>query len=182
MSEYIIINTESDGWICSGKGLLNILNPKLPILGLEIGCDVGDTANYLLSNLPNLVLHGVDPYVNCHDWNGRFLDDREDAYQKILDRCSKFGERFIMHRDFSNNLVNSFEDESLDFIFIDGLHTYEQLTKDCKNYYSKVKTGGIFSGHDYNVIPGVNKAVNEFAKELGKEILTTDCDVWYWIK
>ena len=69
-----------------------------------------------------------------------------------------------------------------DFIFIDGLHTYEQLTKDCHNYYSKVKTGGIFSGHDYQTIPGVNKAVCEFAPTKTDNVLTTECDVWYWYK
>ncbi len=63
-----------------------------------------------------------------------------------------------------------------------GLHTYEQLTKDCANFYSKVKPGGVFAGHDYNAIPGVKKAADEFAAKVGKKILFTECDVWYWIK
>ena len=45
-----------------------------------------------------------------------------------------------------------------------------------------MKDGGLFSGHDYNVIKEVNKAVKEFAQLVGKEILTTDNDVWYWYK
>ena len=72
--------------------------------------------------------------------------------------------------------------DEYDFIFIDGLHSYEQVLKDCKNYYSKIKTGGIFSGHDYNTIEGVNRAVNEFAFSVGKTIKQTKNDVWYWIK
>jgi hypothetical protein len=87
-----------------------------------------------------------------------------------------------MIRDYSDNVVDEFEDESLDLLFIDGLHTYEQVLIDSHNYYSKVKTGSIFSGHDYTAIPGVNKAVIEFAASVGKEILTTECDVWYWYK
>jgi len=94
-----------------------------------------------------------------------------------------YGDRFVLIRDFSDNVVDQFADGSLDFIFIDGLHTYEQLTIDCNNYYSKVKTGGIFSGHDFRVIPGVNKAVLEFAaKQSVDKILETECDVWYWYK
>jgi predicted O-methyltransferase YrrM len=87
-----------------------------------------------------------------------------------------------MHRDFSDNMVNHFEDDSLDFIFIDGLHTYEQVKIDCENYFSKVKSGGVFAGHDYNVIEGVNRAVNEFAAKHGAEVQTCPNDVWYWIK
>jgi hypothetical protein len=88
-----------------------------------------------------------------------------------------------LYRDLSDNIVDQFEDNSLDFIFIDGLHTYEQVLKDCRNYYSKVKNGGLFSGHDYRVIDAVNKAVNEFSSEVNiNQIYETQVDVWYWFK
>jgi hypothetical protein len=45
-----------------------------------------------------------------------------------------------------------------------------------------VKPGGVFAGHDYNVIEGVNRAVNEFAAKHGAEVQTCANDVWYWIK
>ena len=69
-----------------------------------------------------------------------------------------------------------------DFIFIDGLHTFDQVLKDCRNYYSKLNPGGIFSGHDYTLITGVNQAVTQFAKEVNKQIQTMPTDSWYWIK
>lgn len=69
-----------------------------------------------------------------------------------------------------------------DFIFVDGLHTYDQVLKDCKNYYPKVKEGGYMTGHDYQTIKEVNKAVNEFGEIVNKEILITLHDVWYWKK
>ena len=74
------------------------------------------------------------------------------------------------------------DDVKFDIIFIDGLHEYGQLTKDCNNYYSKLKEGGIFAGHDYNAIPGVRQAADEFAAKVGKTIQITECDVWYWVK
>ena len=79
-------------------------------------------------------------------------------------------------------LIHITIDSSLDFVFIDGLHTYEQVTKDMNNYYDKVKPGGIFSGHDYRAIECINKAVNDFASLKNKQILETNCDVWYWIR
>ena len=88
--------------------------------------------------------------------------------------------------DFFNRLESGMLDLPADYkwdlIFIDGLHEYNQLTKDCANYYPKLKEGGIFAGHDYNAIAGVRQAADEFAAKVGREIHFTECDVWYWIK
>ena len=150
--------------------------------GLEIGCSEAHTSKFLLDTNPELTLYSIDPYVAYTDWNGNVLNDREEFFQRVTKEMAVYGQRFVLFRDFSDNVVDRFNDGEFDFIFIDGLHTYEQLTKDCHNYYSKVKKGGIFSGHDYQTIPGVNKAVCEFAPTKTDKVLTTECDVWYWYK
>jgi predicted O-methyltransferase YrrM len=168
--------------ICCGEGLgamvAQMENPKV----LEIGCDIGHTSQFLLDSNPTLELIGVDPYENYIDWNGNNLNEREDIYQKFSERLKGYSNRFKLYREYSDNMHHLIEDESLDLIFIDGLHTYDQLTKDCNNFYSKLKEGGIFSGHDYNAIPGVHQAANEFAAKVGREIHFTEHDVWYWVK
>jgi len=83
---------------------------------------------------------------------------------------------------YSDDAVEYFEDESLDFIFIDGLHTYEQVLKDCINYYPKIKKNGLFAGHDYSAIIGVKKAVDEFASSVNKQIVHSEADAWFWYK
>ena len=167
---------------CSGYGLGELIkNMKNPI-GLEIGSDIGDTSEFLLKSNEKLFLHSIDPYENYVDWNGRDLNERESMYQKYMKRMGQFGERLIGYRKTSDDAINDFSDDQFDFIFIDGLHTYEQVKKDCANYYSKLKTGGIFSGHDFTAIEGVGRAAKEFAQTVQKEILTTECDVWYWYK
>ena len=170
---------------CSGQGLLELIQKykKKTITGLEIGCAEGDTTEYLLSNIPNLNLYGVDPYENYVDWNGNNLSSQENSCSLMLEKISPYQDRFIHYREYSDTAASKFKAKSLDFIFIDGLHTYEQVLADCRNYYAKVKSGGIFAGHDYRVIEAVNKAVNEFAQEVGiEQILETEVDVWYWIK
>lgn len=166
----------------SGKGIPALLDRELPLVGLEIGCDEGETAEFMLMQMPNLTLHVIDPYIDYVDWNSNFLHQREALFDAVKNRFAKYKDMFIMHRDYSDGAVNNFEDNSLDYIFIDGLHTYEQVLLDCKNYYCKVKDGGVFSGHDYNAIPGVRRAVQEYAASVGKTILETSQDVWYWIK
>ena len=186
MSDTITFNTESQAFginrRCSGYGLgamvAKMQEPKV----LEIGCDIGDTTQFLLDSNPNLILTGVDPYVNYVDWNGNNLNEREVVYEQFTNRISGYKNRFSLLREYSDDAVKHVLDDSFDVIFIDGLHEYDQLTKDCANYYSKLKEGGIFSGHDYNAIVGVRKAADEFAAKVGKTIQFTDCDVWYWIK
>lgn len=186
MSEYITFNTESNlvqnVFKCSGYGLGILIKDMKNPIGLEIGTDVGDTANFLLDSNPTLFLNSVDPYSNYLDWNGRMLNDRDGVYQSTMNRLSGYSNRFKQHRMTSDEAALTFEDNYFDFIFIDGLHTYEQLTLDCQNYYSKLKPGGLFAGHDFNVIPGVNRAAKEFAQKVDKQILETECDVWYWYK
>lgn len=166
----------------SGHAITELISGIKNPVGLEIGTDVGETAKYLLENNPNLLLHCIDPYINYTDWNGNNINDRDYIYQQVKTNLSVYKDRFVLYRLTSDAAVGGFEDESFDFIFIDGLHEYDQVLKDCRNYYSKVKTGGVFCGHDFNTIQGVNNAVREFAASVNKEILTTYNDVWYWIK
>lgn len=189
MSDIIVFNTEEQAFSvqqqtfkCSGYGLGELIKELTNPRAIEIGCDIGDTANFLLDSNPTLNLTSVDPYMEYQDWNGRMMDEREDMCRKMNSRLKKYSNRFTHIRKTSDEAAELFNDGEYDLVFIDGLHTYEQLTIDCANYYSKVKPGGIFSGHDFTAIEGVNRAAKEFAAKVGKEILTTECDVWYWIK
>lgn len=67
----------------------------------------------------------------------------------------------------SLDVVNTYEDESIDFCFIDGSHEYEDVKADILAYLPKVKKGGILAGHDYDPAwQGVMRAVDEV---IGKE-------------
>ena len=76
-------------------------------------------------------------------------------------------------RNFSVEASEQFPDQFFDFVYIDAAHTYDEVKRDLKAWYPKVKDGGILSGHDY--FPdtriwrgdpcGVYQAVNEFVEE-----------------
>jgi predicted O-methyltransferase YrrM len=153
-----------------------------PIVGLEIGTDTGISTRYLLDMIPGLKLYGIDPYINYIDWNNMNLNEREETYKIFMHSLSRYGNRHVHYRMTSDDAVSKFEDESLDFIFVDGLHTYDQVLLDCRNYYPKLKKNGLFCGHDYGTIEEVRRAVDEFAKEVNKEIQFMRQDNWTWIK
>jgi predicted O-methyltransferase YrrM len=77
----------------------------------------------------------------------------------------------------SIEVVNRYENESIDFCFIDGSHEYEDVKKDILAYLPKVKKGGILAGHDYDRIwQGVINAVDEI---LGKVEVINGSWIYY---
>ena len=67
-----------------------------------------------------------------------------------------------------------FNDKSIDMVFIDGSHTYENVKRDIEYWLPKCKK--IICGHDYvPAHPGVIKAVNE----LFKNPKTAGKCLWY---
>jgi cephalosporin hydroxylase len=58
--------------------------------------------------------------------------------------------------------ATQFEDESVDFVFIDAAHDFESVAKDIEAWYPKVRRGGTLAGHDYTYsYPGVIAAVHQ---------------------
>jgi len=165
----------------SSAGLIPLLQNEQKIVGLEIGICQGDGSSNILEKLPQLTLHGVDPYISYTDWNGIFIDSDID-YKMASEKLAKFNSRFVHHKLTSDDAVSKFADGFFDYIFVDGLHTYEQVLIDCKNYYSKLKTGGIFAGHDFNTIPAVAHAVTEFGNSVNRSPILIESDAWYWVK
>ncbi|KKK91163.1 hypothetical protein LCGC14_2715710 [marine sediment metagenome] len=64
-------------------------------------------------------------------------------------------------KGYSDKVADKYEDESIDFVFIDADHEQEQVRADILAWLPKVRKGGIISGHDYVASQqGVIKAVN----------------------
>jgi predicted O-methyltransferase YrrM len=125
-------------------------------------------------------LYGIDPYPDYIDWDGN--QPKADINKALVLEKTKDFKNFTMIEKTSDDAAELFEDGSMDFIFVDGLHTYEQVLKDCQNYWPKLKSGGYLIGHDYTKIQDVNRAATEFIKSVGKEVETAKQDLWYIIK
>jgi hypothetical protein len=58
-----------------------------------------------------------------------------------------------MLRKTSMEAVADIPDESLDFVYIDGLHNFKDVAHDIWEWSKKVRVGGLISGHDYAYSP-----------------------------
>ena len=129
---------------------------------VEIGAWLGKSSSYLVDNGGNRTIIIIDSWEgspNERNTNHR-LATQTDIYEIFKENM---GERkYESIRGLSTEVVNQFEDESLDTVFIDATHTYEAVKEDIKVWLPKVKNGGILAGDDYNQNwPQVIKAVNE---------------------
>jgi hypothetical protein len=170
--------TSTDAWI-PGFDIPNLIkNVKNPV-GVEIGTAEGYTTEYLLRTISDLKLTGVDPYLPYEDWNGDKNLHKDIEYKEFQKRVEKFNDRYRHELKTSDEAASKFADDFMDFVFIDGLHTYDQVLKDCKTWYTKVRHGGILCGHDFNRIPDVRKAVEEFCHSKNYTIEFAHQDMWY---
>lgn len=83
--------------------------------------------------------------------------------------------RTMFERVDSFVAAKNFEENSIDFCFIDANHAYEFVSKDIAAYLPKMKKGGYLSGHDWSD-DGVKKAVRE---AFGENFISdVNQDIW----
>lgn len=155
--------------------------------GIELGVWYGNNMCYLLDNCPNIsVINGIDPYKPYQDWN-RFIN--VDIMNQAKDNALANLKNFPSYRwnlwiqESMQAASTAYFNTSFDFIFIDGDHSYEMCYKDLNLWYDKIRSGGLFSGHDFS-LPGVNQALLQFRQEkkINGFFKVIPNDVWYWIK
>jgi glycosyltransferase involved in cell wall biosynthesis/predicted O-methyltransferase YrrM len=150
---------------------------------LEVGSWKGMSSAYMAVEIAN---SQKDIEFYCVDtWEGsieheQYGIDTSSLYDTFLDNMEPVRKYYKSIRARSLQAVKQFEDNSLDFIFIDASHEYQDVKEDIIAWLPKVKQGGVIAGHDYlNVdFPGVEKAVHEV---LGDKI-TTEETCWVYEK
>ena len=76
-----------------------------------------------------------------------------DTFKKTCDKFIK-SEKIKYIRGLTEEVVDSFENESFDVVFIDADHSLQGVRRDIKNYLPKLKTEGFLLLHDYGPLSG----------------------------
>jgi predicted O-methyltransferase YrrM len=159
----------------STEGLLQMIN-NIPNKGtmIEIGTFTGESTVLFGDHFKEVI--GVDPMLPDYDKNDMASHyDFNEVFDMFVDRIKEYDNISLIQKT-SDDAVSDFEDESFDFVYIDGIHTYDQVKKDIKNYLPLIKKGGVIGGHDYvKGWSGVIKAVDEV---LGKPDKTFKDGSW----
>lgn len=158
--------------------------------GVEIGCAFGGFSERILEQWPG-TLHLVDPWIqqpsNVYREITNTVAPWDAWYSLAKANTERFGSHAVFHRMYSAEAAPTFADGSLDFVYIDGNHSLEAVTADLALWFPKVRSGGIFSGHDYydTELDGkfcyVKSAVDRWSVGNGREVFVTPggCTSWY---
>jgi hypothetical protein len=131
----------------------------------EIGVERGALTDAILLACELDIYYLVDPwrpYISPSRYFNQARFQVQDVWDDLYDYvCKKFSDRTIILRLPSVEAAKLFEPSSLDFVFIDGNHSYEAVSEDIHAWLPILRDAGILAGHDYgnDKFPGVECAV-----------------------
>jgi hypothetical protein len=173
--EHFYHKTEGEDWFTFAQLYTEVVNKFGPNSRfVEVGAWKGRSAAYLaVENINSGKNHEIN-IVDTWDGSPEHLDPSSWAYNKdILEDPDWLYNVFLKNvnpvinninpiRKPSLEAVKDFEDGSLDFVYIDAAHEYEDVKADIIAWLPKLKPTGMIAGHDYNTdAPGVKQAVDE---------------------
>ena len=148
---------------------------KLPknSIGAEIGVDKGDFSELILKKINPSLLYLIDPWSHMLNSEGT-QHGHSQNYELVKEKFKN--EKVLKILKMSSREASSMiSDGSLDWVYIDGDHSYQGCLYDLKTYSKKIKDNGFICGHDIVVKKkkgfGVNEAVDTFIKETGYNLL-----------
>ena len=162
--------------------IIKRIENKENVKGAEIGVMAGEMSEYLLMQ-PNVNEYWcIDIWKYDQDYanTSRNITRFSAQYHKknfttFLKMAANYPRNLRIFTGTSDEAIKIIPDNYLDFVFIDGNHSYKYIKKDIMIWLPKIKLDGFISGHDYNNQKrfGVKKAVNEFFPnnhELGENM------------
>jgi len=119
-------------------------------VGVEIGVQRGAFTRRFCRE--DLNMYGVDPWLAYGDYTvgglSSYQKHQDQIYEEAKANLAEFP-NCILIRKTSMQALEDFQDESIDFVYIDGHHGFKYVTEDIFEWSKKVKKGGMISGHDY---------------------------------
>jgi len=151
---------------------------------VEVGSWKGRSASFMAVEIYNSG-HKDDIKFDCVDtWKGSIehqdLDEikNDSLYRIFLQNVEPVLDLINPIRKSSIEASKQYDDNSLDFVFLDASHEYNDIIDDINAWLPKLKIGGTLAGHDYGR-HNVNKAVNDYFKN--KEFSVSE-DCWIYEK
>ena len=132
---------------CSRDDLPEFFKAMGFTVGAEIGTYKGEFAEKF--GKVGLKLYCIDPWRIYKDYGNPRGQARLDFQFEHTQRVLAPYPNCEIIRKTSMEAIEDFEDESLDFVYIDGNHEFRYIAEDLVEWTKKVKKGGIVSGHDY---------------------------------
>jgi len=178
-----------------GELFLNIVNEHKPKAFLEVGVFCGVTAKNVCELLKEVHKNdfkytGIDlfgekssqdeiapNYLNKQKFSNPLknlfynflLRENLNSYGSVKKFLKQFSENVTLIKGNSNVILRSLDLKDIDFVFLDGGHSFETVFEDLNLIYKKISSnrGAVILCDDYedsSYITGVKKAVDKFVE------------------
>ena len=131
---------------------------------VEVGTYKGKSICYMAEMVKlrhkKIRLFSVDNYSN-YGFSNKITF--EEATYNLANRC--LDDIVTLVKGDSVVVAETFDDNSIDCVFLDGDHRYQSVMDDLSAWYGKLKSGGYLAGDDYTRIISVQNAVDDFCKK-----------------
>jgi len=141
---------------------------------------MGHTSEEICLINPELKLYSIDPW----------MDEYKSHEEVARERLKPYNCEII--KKTSMEAVKDFEPNSIDFVYIDGDHSFDCVLEDLTEWSKIVRKDGLVSGHDYLYVnhshrrKPVRVAVDKYLKENGIEkffmVNKNNQSSWFFIK
>ncbi len=136
------------------------ITKKEPPVAVEIGSYLGASSCFIAS-----ALERTDGVLYCIDtWQNQTMPDGErDTFNEFLNNVKKYRKVIVPLRGWSDIVIKDLEkkEKVIDFLFIDGDHSYESCKRDWELYRPLMKPGSIVAFHDTGWADGVKRVIKE---------------------
>jgi hypothetical protein len=147
---------------------------------VEVGCYQGRSTAFLgveiLRSQKRIALHCVDIWpANVFAADGRTI---RAAFEANMAPLVELGLALTLHAEGSPTAAAAFADRSVNFVWLDGGHAFEEVSADIEAWLPKLKYGAVIGGDDWQ-FPNVARAVRG-AFKTDFSIRYDDHWGWWW--
>jgi hypothetical protein len=147
-------------------------------IGAEVGVYKGEFSELFCK--AGFKHFAIDPW-KAFDGQGR-TQQRQERQDFIFEHTTRLLSPYpncTIIRKTSMDALADFKDGSLDYVYLDGDHSFMPVAEDIFHWAKKVRKGGIVAGHDYdmtrvgatNTVIHVKPVVDAYCTVFGKELV-----------
>lgn len=140
---------------------------------IEVGSWKGGSTILIASKIKNGKVYAIDPHKNttAHEAN-----EVEDTFKIFLENIEKFGisNKVVPIRKTSKEAFESWGNNEVAMVFIDGNHEYEHARYDIEKWMKFLKKGGLLVVHDFGINGDVASVVFDCVVDKARFVKRAD--------
>ena len=154
---------------------------------VEVGAWKGKSSAFMaveiINSNKNIEFDIIDTWEGSSDETGHMEDPDvidNTLFETFCSNLSPVQDYINVVRSDSVEAAGLYEDESVDFVLLDGGHSYEQVKADITAWLPKVKKGGILAGDDYGHVDKRHLPKSGLAKAVDELLPNANTDNYWW--